>query len=903
MAENVPAPKSVRGPTVFASPLTLLLEEERTGGQRLREALFLSFTADLGFFEDVALGVTQATGALVTVVGDVSMARPDARSVRRAGRSYLPGHAYAHGAAFHPKLMVLAGPDHATIALGSGNTTLAGWQANSELWTVLRVHGEQSPAAVPDLAAWLRGLPERVRFSAGVPEALGRVAALLDRLHRDRAPADPQLRLVSSLRTPLVDRLPHGPVDELAVFAPFHDRRSKALRRLLERFRPDRFTLAYQPGLTDLDGPSIADLVKEYDGHIISDNGERYRHGKLVEWTSGGQRWALTGSPNISAAALLLSQAEGGNCELGIISPVPTTLLPDGTDEPVSRLRAAERLPRPPVRTFPLLLGALRVADGLEISLARPLPDAARLDVSAAAAPPETWERITDIPPGQDTVTVTATADAGSRVRLVVVDSKGVPTFGNIVFVVDPEAVLHRVSSGRPHTPTTQPLDLFTDPLLAERFLSDLEALRAVLGPGPAVASASTRGGATVTSSPTSGGDGWEHYLDECAGRVGNALLRFAVGLPTDASAPLQDLLSVSWDDEATNDVEAALEGDDAESVAADHDPVMADPEAAATALPDLRKADEEVRRRYQRVVERMVPPAPQWSRAKERTVPSGPGRGPVDRLLVLRLTLWIIAAGAWPPRHTGWVPLLSRAVLALAPSDPQAGVPETFEPQVGSLAAVALAVLRSQAPRYETTPETAAFNEASRAVRHLLPAMDAAYVAEYTRLLNRGSGPSVTEAAVLDVASDVLQDDPLADAMWSLAEKGREVHRDGPLLLHIPGSFTNPALVALQAVGAAEEAPLAAAWAGFTGSAWALVVWRRPDLIVVDAKGTAPLWKHHRLTGLVGPRALASQPNPGSAPSVSHSPRNRPFELAQQVLLELGLTEPLPPRCESHPW
>jgi hypothetical protein len=485
-------------------------------------------------------------------------------------------------------------------------------------------------------------------------------------------------------------------------------------------------------------------------------------------------------------------------------------------------------------------------------------------------------------------------------VRLVVVDGEGVPTFGNIVFVVDPEAVLHRVASGRPHAPTTQPLELFTDPLLAERFLSDLEALRAVLGPGPAAASASSRSGAAVTSSLSSDGDGWERYLDECAGRVGNALLRFAVGLPPDAGAPLQDLLSVSWDDEATNDVEAALEGDDAESVAADHDPVMADADVTATTLPDLRKADEEVRRRYRRVVERMVPPAPQWSREKGRTVTPGPRRGPVDSLLVVRLTLWIIAAGAWPPRHAGWVPLLSRAVLALAPSDHQAGFPEKFEPQISSLAAVALAVLRSHAPRYETTPETAAFNEASRAVRHLLPAMDAAYVAEYTRLLDRGSGPSVHEAAVLDVASDVLQDDPLADAMWSLTEKGREVHRDGPLLLHAPGSFTNPALVALQAVGAAEDAPLVGAWAGSSGGAWALVVWRRPDLIVVDAKGTAPLWKHHRLTGLVGPRALASQPNPGSAPSVFHGPRNRPFELAQQVLLELGLTGPLPPRCES---
>ncbi|MBP8532161.1 hypothetical protein GWI24_02820, partial [Streptomyces sp. MK37H] len=311
MTETAPAPGVVEPAIAFASPLSLILDEERTGGQRLEEALFLSFTADLGFFEEVALGVTQATGARVTVVGDVSMARNDPRSVRRAGRSYLAGLAYAHGAAFHPKLMVLAGPEHATIALGSGNTTLAGWQANAELWTLLRVDGEQSPTAVPEVAAWLRGLPEKVRFSAGVPQALGRVAALLDRLHGDRTPTAPQVRVVSSLRTPIIDQLPHGPVDELAVFAPFYDQRSMALRQLLERFRPSRFNLAYQPGLSDLDGPSVAALVKEYDGRVISDNDQRYRHGKLVEWASEGQRWALTGSPNLSVAALLLSQSEG----------------------------------------------------------------------------------------------------------------------------------------------------------------------------------------------------------------------------------------------------------------------------------------------------------------------------------------------------------------------------------------------------------------------------------------------------------------------------------------------------------------------------------------------------------------------------------------------------------------
>ena len=889
MTETAPAPVVVEPPTAFASPLTLILDEERTGGRNLEEVLFLSFTADLGFFEEVALGVTQATGARVTVAGDVSMTRNDPRSVRRAGRSYLAGLAYAQGPAFHPKLMVLAGPEHATIALGSGNTTLAGWQANAELWTVLRVDGEQSPTAIPELSAWLRDLPEKVRFSAGVPQALHRVAALLDRLHRDRTPTAPQVRVVSSLRSPIIDQLPQGPVDELAVFAPFYDRRSMALRRLLERFRPSRFTLAYQPGLSDLDGPSVAALVKEYDGRVISDNGQRYRHGKLVEWVSAGQRWALTGSPNLSAAALLLSQGDGGNCELGVITPITATLLPDGTDEPAARLHTAPPLPRPIAGSGPLLLGALRVSDGLEISMAKPLPDTAHLELSQAAAPPESWERVAEIPPGQATLTVTAPADAGSRVRLVVVDSDGVPSFGNIVFVVDPDRALRRMTPTQSQAPTTRPPDLFTDPRLAERFLGDLETLRTGLPPTPAGVSASSSTGGTAATAPLDGDeDGWERYLDECAGRVGHPLTRFALGLPlpTDISTPFQDLLPVSWDERFTDDTEAALDDDDAETMAAEHDPEAADAEASSTAtLPDLRQADQEVRRRYRRWVERLVALAPHL--------------GPPERMLVVRLTLWTVAAGAWSPAQTDWLPLLSRAVRALNRND----LPERIEPQVGSLAAVALAVLRSHAPRYEITPETLAFNEASQAVGHLLPAVDSAYIAEYTALLDTAFGPAVDQAAVLDVASDVVQDDPLADAVWSLAEKGRDVHRHGRLLLHVTGRFSNPALVALEAVGAAEDAPLVGAWAD-SGSdsgegAWALVVWRRPDLIVVDARRPIPLWRHYRLTGLVGPRALAAQRSFESAASVPHGPRNQPFELAHQVLSDLRLAGPRPPQCE----
>jgi hypothetical protein len=125
----------------IASPLILLSDEEQA-----REVLLLSFTLNLEFWERHALSVARALGARVTVVGDAAMVQGEPEHVRYAGITYLDGRAACmSGGAFHPKLLVMAGDDYATVAIGSGNATLSGWHNNAELWTVLRGDMEGAP--------------------------------------------------------------------------------------------------------------------------------------------------------------------------------------------------------------------------------------------------------------------------------------------------------------------------------------------------------------------------------------------------------------------------------------------------------------------------------------------------------------------------------------------------------------------------------------------------------------------------------------------------------------------------------------------------------------------------------------------------------------------------------------
>jgi hypothetical protein len=863
----------------IASPLTLLLEEERYGDRQAEDVLLLTFTSNLGFLEAFGLGAAQACGARVTVVSDVRMSAPDPRAARRAGRTYLPAHAVCAGA-FHPKLVLIAGRNRITAAIGSGNATLDGWQGNAELWAVLRGDRTSCPEALADLATWLHGLPDLVRLSRGAPEALSRVAGHIDAVSADAGPTSDGVRLVSTSPGPILDQLPNGPIDELCVCAPFHDPGAVALRALVNRLRPRRLRMSYQPKLTEFDGAALAALAEEVDTELRVDAEERYRHGKLVEWAIDGSRWALTGSPNLSGAALLRELADGGNCELGVIAPLGASLLPEGGVVHASTVADKRIFVRSRSGGGPLLLGATRVEDGLHVVFARPLSIGGYLELSHAASPPEMWERAGDVAAGDIETTRTIAADGGSRVRLITSAGDGTLTYSNIVFVVDPVRILHRPGITAAHTPNTRADDLFADPRLAEKVFADLVALSDELPPAaPRVPVAAQPKQAGATARADDDLDGWERYLDECAGRVGHPLLRFALGLPaltTGAEAAFEPLLKVSWAEDTVSDNEAGLDNENVDDVAVQQE---TDTGPMPTALTDLSGADITVRRRYRRWAERLTDVAPRL--------------GAPGRMLVTRLLLWTAAAGAWDRDDHQWVKLLSGSLQTLGTAD----LPPQVEPQVGSLAAVALSVLRAQAPRYAHTEETMAFEAAAAAVAHLLPATDTDYVEEYTQLLDPAFGSAVNAETIAAVAADVVQNDPIEDAYWALAELDRNVHRHSKRLLHVTGSFGNPLLVALEAVGAAQDANLVGAWATSSNGKWALCIWQLPDLFTIEhGAGPHMRWRHYRLRGLVTPRGLAREKSLDAATPVHHGPFVKPFAEALAALDQLGIGSPEPP-------
>lgn len=856
----------------IASPLSLILEEATGGGDAV-EVLLLSFTLDLGFFEQAALSAAQALGARVTVVGDAGVVRPDPRAVRRAGRGYLAGLAAAQGS-FHPKLVVVAGPEIATVAVGSGNLTLAGWQDNHELWTVLRAGPDGGPGTLEGIARWLEALPGAVRFGQHVPEALARTAELL----RAYRVTEPGPTVISPVFGPVIDQLPEGPVDELSVCCPFHDPGAVALTRLCERLQPAQLRVAIQPGLTVCDGPAIAGLVARYGGEVIEIDSARYRHGKLIEARVGGRRWALTGSANCSAAALLTATAAGGNVELSLLTDLDDTLMPEGATLGADALQAHVYRPRRIDRPGIILLGATRSEAGLEVLLARDLRWPARVELSPPSGRPDVWERVGDLPAGAHSGPVSRAVEGGGRLR-VVADRPDGPVVSNIVFVVDPARAMRRHGGGTGPRRQTEPFDLFANTGLAERFVADLEALRAAgLGQGrPATAAATGRAASTAGTAAHVDHGNWEDYLDACAGRLGNSLLRFALGLPSlpGDDGAWSETVRAAWDEDLPDDGAGSLDSDDADDIAQEQAP------AAVAHIPSLADQSSYTKGRYRR-----------WA---ERLATAAPDLGTPERLVALRLVLWIIAADAWPATDTSWLAVLGQATEALGKAPEP---PPQVEAATASLAAVAVSILRAHAPRTQSGNATRIYQRAVSAAGHLLAGTDAAYIEEYTRYLSDAFGPAVSPAVVKDVAAEIVQADPLADAARALEEHdifGAHIHGR---LLHTTKMFANPVLPALQAVGLAEDAGAVGAWAG-TSESWALVIWTEPDLVVFT-HGKTDRWFHYRLTGIYTPRACAyADKGIDRRFLVRESFGNQPpSEAALRNLASVELDAPAPPAC-----
>lgn len=222
---------------------------------------------------------------------------------------------------FHPKSYLTVNGRTAKLIVGSGNLSTNGIDAGRETFVAFQSGTPDGDAAILTWRAWVRRLVGTVDDT----RLAERFADLETRLPQSTVPhviGDTMLfhNLDAPIGKQLFDMVGSADVDELIVAAPFYDEHGEALGALVDRLRPNTVRL-YTTSSTSVDGSA---LVSRLDGsgaqvEAFAYVPDGFTHAKLVGVIAGERAWIMSGSANLSHAALT-ARAGPGNVELVVVA-------------------------------------------------------------------------------------------------------------------------------------------------------------------------------------------------------------------------------------------------------------------------------------------------------------------------------------------------------------------------------------------------------------------------------------------------------------------------------------------------------------------------------------------------------------------------------------------------------
>ncbi|WP_203808704.1 hypothetical protein [Actinoplanes couchii] len=766
-----------------------------------------------------------------------------AADVHHAGVHYtdVPVRCRGNGE-FHPKLVVIAGPERAIVSIGSGNVTASGWHHNGELWTTLAADSGEWPDTFHELADWLLELPRFLyidRFGAG------RIAAAAATLTRHPARSTGP-RLVHNLHTPITEQLPAptGQVTDLLFASPFVDRQAAALRRLSTHFAAEQITFAVTANAT-ADPDVMVTWADEGGADLYAIADTRYYHGKLVQWSDGDGTHALVGSANTTAAAMLRTTGDKhGNCELALLCQIGDGDLAPPLGESLDDADAVRKIvaePQPETARdpeTPRLLRAILDGSGVLVTVVADSPGAIR-DLLLENQEPHA-------------LTLTGSDERVHRLRAEVTDTGGslchvALNDGSMigpVRVTDPIAVVIRPGTVSPledHHLT----DVLGDRRLSERLFEALKKLAAVRPTAPDASRAGT-------------GQESGEWRQAAERTVGSALVRLALGyaaITGTAEGSDEGFDAGDVVDETDNDDDGIDLFDDED----EHDTGLGDPLTASGDPVTGFLTDPVTAARLARRIDTLLPQTPEWHTGA--------------LLALLRVAFLVAAGGGWPTLDQ-FVSVLLRVAEATPEDD---DVKEARNAAV----LVGLAILASEVTGWDDTTDAIvdAF-ERCQALAAVDPAdIDNERVTHYCADLHIGFGVTLTADSLIDASPYLLTSSLVERAIESIGTEYRDLTLAAPRLLRIR-SGGNPYGAAMRLLTrVAHLAPVAVYATSTRGQVYA--VWQ-PKILTLQryaANGNPITGSRHRLA--VGPGAHIEASPPGTFETWRGS---LPADLADQL-------------------
>ena len=219
------------------------------------------------------------------------------------------------GRRFHPKAILLAGTSKAALAVGSGNLTHGGWSANCEIWTNY-TSDENGLPAITAFRDYLNTVLDLIPQSEPISEeTLGAFDSTVNSWATNLP--EPEGLLGSPSERPMLDRIIEyagDDVTQISVCAPYFDPEGEALTTLSRRMAVPVKTYL-QRNHVGLSVAAAATLPNNVELTGIDTEPSRFIHAKLYSFNRPGSTLFVSGSANMSRAALM-ADGTWGNAEL-----------------------------------------------------------------------------------------------------------------------------------------------------------------------------------------------------------------------------------------------------------------------------------------------------------------------------------------------------------------------------------------------------------------------------------------------------------------------------------------------------------------------------------------------------------------------------------------------------------
>ena len=297
-----------------------------------------TYSFELEFFDEYLLRRLGDLPLNVTVLVDfASFARTweaiqpgEEWRLRRVNRLYLVRAAGRPQGRFHPKAYFFANATEGVLLVGSGNLSLAGLEEGREVFSRFNSTDAEGLTAI---LAWRDWMNEIVQETTD--QLLGQRWFRLRQTTREwlRGRSAASSFITNSETSFLEQLLPvETRVDELHVTAPFFDRDAAALASLIRRSKPEKIFVYLGRGAS-VDGKTLAELLEntEATDSVFVFDPPRFVHAKLIAVIQGETARLLSGSPNLSRAALTstLSDDAWANTEAAVLVELPAQAAQD----------------------------------------------------------------------------------------------------------------------------------------------------------------------------------------------------------------------------------------------------------------------------------------------------------------------------------------------------------------------------------------------------------------------------------------------------------------------------------------------------------------------------------------------------------------------------------------------